>query len=570
MSKKNRPSTPEEVTKLQTRALEYGFDLKQYDLKYQTKKNTGRICCYKNNVQVTYLTKMNYLGVPDDGGREETFFKNSEDFKDAIFRRLNHLEYQKRKVSILNELLSQIDTSSWLKDKIPDVAIEKIYIKEIPAKSFHTPWTLPVCVELRFGEVNTGIEIDILQEYTASSLSFKLSNEFSNMKSCNLILKEAYAKIFRKKIKSYLNSNTCFHTSMTYNQSKCFAKHNDLIQFLKGYKNNTFFLPNSKVEAVLLKGGKLKCNLHSMIFEYQTQTGKFKCNNETSIKKIVILIKKNSRKINAILKCCDEVSINVSSKKILVNTKTSSTEPTLKLSFEFVDAIDTTQIAKTIKAEIKKQELEKAKEEEATINQLRSFHIYENIMVSDIIYVLLENNYALTENAITKILKGAKGLNHQIKKTKMFGVYNCLTEEDILSVIRNMDKAGLLKQNTIKGSYGRFYVYKVTQKGMSYMTIKHRATKKKAYADFTDYEWMNFLEDMIKCPKEATKKENENQLALFDKKALVCKYPSKVKEFLKQKPESWKNYVETMYSLEDNGLQKKYWKMILNMFQDTD
>lgn len=568
--KKYRPSTEEETNKLKTRALEYGFDLEKYDLIYKTRKDFERISCYLNSIPVIYITKTGYLGVYDGGGKEEIYYKSPEDFKDAILMRLNYHEYKIRKVNIINEALDKLDISN--------LVIDKVYVKETNASSFTKKDLLPVFATIKFGEINTGIKIDMLKDQIFNKNSYlyiSLNNLFSENKQHEnkqrtVILNDTYATILRKKIKNYLNTNTCLHTSMQDTSIDYFSKQKFLLTFLKNYKNDEFFLPNSKIKAVLSKDEKLKCTISTMIFEYDTKTKNFKCTNEASIKKNIATIKKNNKKIKSILKYCNDFSINVSSKKITVKLINSSVKPEIKLSLNFIDEIDTNIIRKTMQEEIEKQELEKKKKEKLLINELKKYNVYESVLVEDIIYILLENDYALTENAIIKILKGSKGINHQIKKTKLFGIYSCLQEADISSVIKNMEKVNLLTQKTIKGSYGRFYAYQISEKGIAYMELPHKHTRKKNFNKFTDFDCRDFLKSFTQNPRICTENENEKQLSLLDNKVIVCKYKNLVKEFLKSKPESWKNYVETMYSLEDNGLPKKYWKMILNMFQETD
>ena len=59
-----------------------------------------------------------------------------------------------------------------------------------------------------------------------------------------------------------------------------------------------------------------------------------------------------------------------------------------------------------------------------------------------------------------------------------------------------------------------------------------------------------------------------NERRSFSRKPNVKNYAKrakKIKEFLKKKPTEWRLYANTMYAME-NGIPKKYWKLVKNLF----
>ena len=57
------------------------------------------------------------------------------------------------------------------------------------------------------------------------------------------------------------------------------------------------------------------------------------------------------------------------------------------------------------------------------------------------------------------------------------------------------------------------------------------------------------------------------QMKLLEQKRVLSIYPDLVRQFLKGKPEHWKDFAFTMYSME-TGIQKKYWKYVTGLFEE--
>lgn len=78
-----------------------------------------------------------------------------------------------------------------------------------------------------------------------------------------------------------------------------------------------------------------------------------------------------------------------------------------------------------------------------------------------------------------------------------------------------------------------------------------------SYTDYRDIDWVKLIKKQIDVPKN-----DSEQPLILEQKNVVCMYPELVKEFAKDRPGFWRDYAETMYTVEEVGIRKKYWKMV--------
>ena len=91
--------------------------------------------------------------------------------------------------------------------------------------------------------------------------------------------------------------------------------------------------------------------------------------------------------------------------------------------------------------------------------------------------------------------------------------------------------------------------------------------KKHLFSKFSGLEWVRYLEKVRGGDgkeRKLTKKELQERMQLLEHKNVILIHPEEVKAFLKQKPEEWYLYADTMYSVE-SGTQKKYWKQVKSL-----
>jgi hypothetical protein len=192
---------------------------------------------------------------------------------------------------------------------------------------------------------------------------------------------------------------------------------------------------------------------------------------------------------------------------------------------------------------------------------------FGNLLASDIYDLVCLNDY-ITESAIVKNLRGMKQtFQATIKGVENSGKYGLLTNEEVERVYSQMKREKLISEKGIDGTYGEFYIVKPCPEGKLISEI--HIEEKKEYAKFLDTDWVSYMKKVISAGKERklTKKEDQEQMKLLEQKRVLSIYPDLVRQFLKGKPEHWKDFAFTMYSME-TGIQKKYWKYVTGLFEE--
>lgn len=230
------------------------------------------------------------------------------------------------------------------------------------------------------------------------------------------------------------------------------------------------------------------------------------------------------------------------------------------------EKITGTEIKKWLKNSRKEYELEQKRKQEEKEAELRSLQSYGSLVAIDALRLIAKNERYITENAVVKNLRGmSQTLQSDIEDIENSGKYGLLTGEEVKKAIHILDNDGLIYQQEIDGTYGWFYILKLRDKAKDLLSIENKQ-KKKPFGEFTDIDWVNYLEKFHVDGKESrlTNEQKQEQMTFFDHKAVAVLYPELTKEFLKTKPKEWQMYIETMYSMAA-GVEKKYWKFLKDM-----
>ena len=230
------------------------------------------------------------------------------------------------------------------------------------------------------------------------------------------------------------------------------------------------------------------------------------------------------------------------------------------------EKITGTEIKKWLKNSRKEYELEQKRKQEEKEAELRSLQSYGSLVAIDALRLIAKNERYITENAVVKNLRGmSQTLESDIEDIENSGKYGLLTGEEVKKAIHILDNDGLIYQQEIEGTYGWFYILKLRDKAKDLLSIENKQ-KKKPFGEFTDIDWVNYLEKFHVDGKESrlTNEQKQEQMTFFDHKAVAVLYPELTKEFLKTKPKEWQMYIETMYSMAA-GVEKKYWKFLKDM-----
>lgn len=215
----------------------------------------------------------------------------------------------------------------------------------------------------------------------------------------------------------------------------------------------------------------------------------------------------------------------------------------------------------------KEIETEEREQEYQNIEHAKSLKSFGNLLASDIYELVCSNDY-ITESAIVKNMRGmTQTLQATIKDVGNSGRYVYLTNDEVEKIYSLMIHENLIYERAIDGTYGRFYKVKPRPEGKLLSCAP--VIEKKPFSNFLDTDWVLYMKKVADTGKERrmTKKEEQEQMKLLEQKRVICIYPELVKQFLRRKPEYWKDFAFTMYSME-TGIQKKYWKYVIGLFEE--
>lgn len=224
------------------------------------------------------------------------------------------------------------------------------------------------------------------------------------------------------------------------------------------------------------------------------------------------------------------------------------------------------EIKKWLKNSRKEYELEQKRKQEEKEAELRSLRSYGSLVAIDALRLIAKNEKYITENAVVKNLRGmSQTLQSDIKDIENSGKYGLLTGDEVGKAVHILDNDGLIYKQEIEGTYGWFYILKLRDKAKDLLSVENKQ-EKKLFGEFTDLNWVNYLEKFHVDGKEPrlTNIQKNDQITFFEHKAVAILYPELTKEFLKIKPKEWQMYIETMYSMAA-GVEKKYWKFLKDM-----
>ena len=228
-----------------------------------------------------------------------------------------------------------------------------------------------------------------------------------------------------------------------------------------------------------------------------------------------------------------------------------------------------TEIKEWLKNNRKEYELEQKRKQEEKEAELRSLRSYGSLVAIDALKLIIKNEQYITENAVVKNLRGmTQTLQSRIDDVENSGKYGLLTTDEVQKAINILNDEEIIFKKEIEGTYGWFDILKPYDIAKDILSVTYR-TKKKPFSEFSDLDWVSYLEKIKADGRERrlTNEQKQEQMTFFDHKAVAVLYPELVKEFLRTKPKEWQMYIETMYSMAA-GVEKKYWKFLRDMVME--
>lgn len=194
------------------------------------------------------------------------------------------------------------------------------------------------------------------------------------------------------------------------------------------------------------------------------------------------------------------------------------------------------------------------------IEYAKSMQSYGNLLVGDIYDLVCQNSF-ITKEAIVRNLRGMKQ-TLTIKDVEHSGRYGLLTNDEVEQICDLMMREHLLSWRSYDRSY--FYLIKPCPEGelLSEVVLEEG----KNISTFRDIDWVSYMKKAVENGKDLRAGRTE-QMRLLDQKRVLCIYPDLARQFLKNKPDYWRDFAFTMYKAE-SGIQKKYWKYVLGLFDE--
>ena len=190
----------------------------------------------------------------------------------------------------------------------------------------------------------------------------------------------------------------------------------------------------------------------------------------------------------------------------------------------------------------------------------------ESYLDRDIMKFVASNERYITQNATTNYLRGLHGnFGGSITDVGTRGKYNHISSDEVDERIAAIIKGGLLRKQICKGTYGDFYILKVTQSGEDFLKSVPKEYKAKnviislnedaVVSDVAADTAFSYIREKDKLAI----KDYMSVLSLVGAKGFLCAHWDECVSFFRTAPEEIKDYLVMMKTLEtDKTLKKLY------------
>ena len=348
----------------------------------------------------------------------------------------------------------------------------------------------------------------------------------------------------------------------TFYEKKEFYVHEEFYPFLK----ETSFLQWCKNEKKIAipNFGELSNDTVSFSFgekrvKYNLENKSLSLAGEIQFLKKLAFIRRNRKKLEAcirFLKCHPPWALKIKDTEIAVSLTISEEKIKITQTEQELSVRDIKNSVKTLIDANRTTLMEKAK----------ACPYYGDLTAMAIVSCVIENDAYITKSSLKKILRGLES-SQKYSDSEYYKKLAFVSNEYIQIRIDALIGSGIITAQLKKGSYGDFHVLK-SNKCATYFLQYSTNRRKKTFSDYTEADWAAYLKKNLQNRSaKTTQKTDREQMILLEKKGVVCMYPDLVSAFLYTKPSYWKDYIETMYSVE-HGAEKKYWKYLHSLLSD--
>lgn len=195
-------------------------------------------------------------------------------------------------------------------------------------------------------------------------------------------------------------------------------------------------------------------------------------------------------------------------------------------------------------------------------------NFFSSELYRDIVETVRLNEKYITENAVAQILRGTKvGLNTTIVYPEEAGRYNCFDNEKIRIAIRQLQGAGLMTSTTLKGTYGRYDILKMTEKGRLFLVYFYFA-EIKPKIDGNDREFEEYFERKVKKEPVPSAATCISMLDAAKRKEFIAFNRELYINYLSSAPDEFFTYLKMRIQMETDAFAKKVLKELMETKKD--
>lgn len=191
---------------------------------------------------------------------------------------------------------------------------------------------------------------------------------------------------------------------------------------------------------------------------------------------------------------------------------------------------------------------------------------FGKIIPHELLLIIASSDNDLTKPAALKIMRGLQVNNYYGNVDYLFGKhcsstyrYNAVAEETLSKQFEQLFSEGFISERRVKGEYGKFYVYRITEKGKDYIESM-KSFKKSEYNELQKIIDKTDMSDWKSCLKTA--------IAMTDKPEYACTCMIKYLHICMMCYDRIIAYIDAVSSISDDSIKCKSFKKLKKIIND--
>lgn len=403
----------------------------------------------------------------------------------------------------------------------------------------------------------------------ADDISFKIGkttekNVINKINSLNIAVTDSFIKLLTSQAQNILNEIMQKHNLTDEKLNEIFL----LYEYLSAQMQNNFSLfykpscftakynPLDDIITVALSSSGIS-------FAVFTDSGNFTEGLKNQADKKAVFYTNLYAKRKEMHECIEYI-LKENGTKVVINSKFKiKAEFKNYGSYTFDPSAAYKRKWKTWKKAKENEQSQKLKEKEKL---LKSNPCFGKIIPHELLLIIASSDNDLTKPAALKIMRGLQVNNYYGNVDYLFGKhcsstyrYNAVTEEELSKQFELLFSEGFISERRIKGEYGNFYVYRITEKGKDYIESM-KSFKKSEYNELQKIIDKTDMSDWKSCLKTA--------IAMTDKPEYACTYMIKYLRICMTCYDRIIAYIDAVSSISDDDIKCKSFKKLKKIIND--